>query len=304
VRTAAVFREARQTLDDAGLRGGFLVRDLGSGEELGLEPDAVFPATSLIKVPLAVATLERAGRGEIDLARPVTVRPDRVEGLGPPGLMRFRHPATVAVEDLIYLSVALSDSVAADELFALTPPASVQAELRRLGLDGIAVRHRTLDLMNTPAQQLPSDETQLAHELAIGAGTAGSGHPVPQLDVSRANTGSARSFADLLEALWRPSKVTAGTAGRVRELMSLNVLRHRLAPDFASDASRWSSKTGTLLTMRHEIGVVEHADGAAYAVVALTESRVPAAVQPAAEIAMGRVARMLRDLLRGSAAGD
>ncbi|MFG1609114.1 serine hydrolase [Actinoplanes sp. NPDC049265] len=299
--TATVFREARQTLDDAGLRGGFLVRDLDSGEELGLEPDAVFPATSLIKVPLAVATLERAGRGELDLARPVTVPPDRVEGLGPPGLMRFRHPATVAVEDLIYLSVALSDSVAADELFALTPPAAVQAELRRLGLDAIAVRHRTLDLMNTPARQLPDEH--LAYELAIGAVTAGQGHPVPQLDVSRANTGTARGFADLLEALWRPSKITAGTAGRVRELMSLNVLRHRLAPDFASDASRWSSKTGTLLTMRHEMGVVEHAGGAAYAVVALTESRVPAAVQPAAEIAMGRVARMLRDLLRDSAAG-
>ena len=299
--TAKVFRAARQTLEDAGLRGGLLVRDLDSGDELGLEPDAVFPATSLIKVPLAVATLERAGRGEIDLARTVTVRPDRREGLGPPGLMRFRHPATVAVEDLIYLAVALSDSVAADELFALTPPADVAAELRRLGLDGIAVRHRTLDLMDTPAQRLPAGDEHLAQELAIGAVTAGQGHPVPQLDVSRANAGSARSFVDLLEALWRPSKISKPVAARLRELMSLNILRHRLAPDFASDASRWSSKTGTLLTMRHEIGVVEHADGRAYAIAALTESRVPAAVQPAADVAMGRAARMLRDLLRDSA---
>ncbi len=50
-------------------------------------------------------------------------------------------------------------------------------------------------------------------------------------------------------------------AARVRELMGDNLLRQRLAPDFSSDASRWSSKTGTLLNLRHEVGVVEHATG-------------------------------------------
>jgi beta-lactamase class A len=76
------------------------------------------------------------------------------------------------------------------------------------------------------------------------------------------------------------------------------VIRHRLGPDFASDASKWSSKTGTLLNLRHEAGVVEHDDGTSYAVVALTESRVPAATQPAAEAQMSRVARALHDHLR------
>jgi beta-lactamase class A len=75
-------------------------------------------------------------------------------------------------------------------------------------------------------------------------------------------------------------------------------VRHRLAPDFLSDSSRWSSKTGTLLNLRHEIGVVEHEDGDVLAVAALTESAVPAAVQPAAEAAMAHVARTLHDRLR------
>jgi beta-lactamase class A len=76
------------------------------------------------------------------------------------------------------------------------------------------------------------------------------------------------------------------------------VLRQRLGPDFSSDASTWSSKTGTLLNLRHEIGVVEHEDDTPFAVAALTESRVPAAAQPAAEALMGRVARALHDRLR------
>jgi beta-lactamase class A len=81
--------------------------------------------------------------------------------------------------------------------------------------------------------------------------------------------------------------------------MAQNAIRHRLAPDFSSDASRWSSKTGTVLNLRHEAGVVEHDDGAVLAVTALTQSAVPAAAQPAAEAVMGRVARALHDRLRG-----
>jgi beta-lactamase class A len=53
-----------------------------------------------------------------------------------------------------------------------------------------------------------------------------------------------------------------------------------------------------MLNLRHEVGVVEHDDGSAFAVAALTESRVPAAIQPAAEAVMGQVARALHDQLR------
>ncbi|MFD7658543.1 serine hydrolase [Actinosynnema sp. NPDC059797] len=293
-----VLREARQALDDAGLRGSFLVRDLDTGDELGLDAEVEFPVASLVKVPLAVATLERVARGELDPATPLTVRPGRSAVPGPIGLSKFRHPAVIALDDLLHLSTSMSDSVAADALFALTPPAAVTAELRRLGHDGIAVRHLMADLVDTPAERFTRAEVHLAHALAISAGTAGHGHPVPQLDVSRANAGSARAFTDLLHGLWRPTTVHPAVAARVRELMGDNVVRHRLAPDFTSDSSRWSSKTGTLLNLRHEVGVVEHDDGRAFAVAALTESRVPAAAQPGAEAVMAHVARTLRDAVR------
>ena len=44
--------------------------------------------------------------------------------------------------------------------------------------------------------------------------------------------------------------------------------------------------------------MVEHDDGSKFAVAALTESSVPAAIQPAAEAVMGQVARALHDRLR------
>jgi beta-lactamase class A len=293
-----VLRDAREALDDGGLRGSFLVRDLDSGDELALDADLAFPVASLVKLPLAIATLERIARGELAAATPVVVTPGRATAPGPTGLGRFRHPATIAVDDLLYLSTAISDTTAADALFTLTPPTEVAAELRRLGHDGIAVRHRAGDLSETPAERFAPAEAHLAHSLAIGAATEGRGHPVAQLDISRANTGSARAFVDLLHDLWRPAAIRPEVAARLRDLMGANLLRQRLAPDFTSDASRWSSKTGTLLNLRHEVGVVEHADGQTFAIAAMTESRVPAVSQPGAEALMGQVARMLRDELR------
>ena len=298
MRTAALLREMRDVLDDAGLHGSFVVRDLGTGEEIALEPDVRWPSASLVKVPLAIATLERIRLGELDGAMPLEVQPGRVDTAGPTGLSRFRHPAIVAVEDLVHLAVTISDGAAADALFGLTPPGEVARILKGFGVEGITVRHPVQDLTETPAERFPRADAHLAYALAVETGTAGRGHRIPQLDVTRASSGSARAFTDLLQALWTPSPIPAQVAARVRELMRHNALRHRLAPDFTSDASTWSSKTGTLLTLRHEIGVVEHADGQAFAIAALTGSRVPAANQPGAEAVMAQVARRMRDHLR------
>lgn len=298
LNTEALLRSLRGQLHDGGLRGCLLVRDLHTGEELGIDPDLPLPSASLVKVPLAVATLERVRRGELDGSMLLEVEPGRITTPGPAGLSRFRHPARIAVEDLLYLSTCISDGTAADALFELTPPARVAGLLQELGLHGITVRHSMRELSDTPVERFDATQAHLAHALAIDAGTSGRGHRVPQLDITRANTGSARAYVDLLQALWTPSKIHPEVAERVRVLMANNLLRHRLTPDFSSDASTWSSKTGTLLNLRHEIGVVEHADGQTFAIAVLTESLVPASTQPGADALMAQVARSLRDHLR------
>jgi beta-lactamase class A len=298
MHTETLIRQLRAELDDGGLRGSFLVRDLTTGHEIGIDPDLEFPSASLVKIALAAVTLHRIRRGELDGATRIEVQPGRSTVPGPTGLTKFRHPTRVAIDDLLYLSVAISDESASDALFALTPAAEVTAMLRQWGVAGITVRHTEGDLSETPAERFGRADVHLAHALAIGAITEGRGHAIPQLDVTRASSGSARAYVNLLDALWCPSTIDVDVAARVRELMGENLLRQRLSPDFSSDATHWSSKTGTLLNLRHEVGVVSHADGQSYAIAALTESRVPAAVQPEAEVLMARVAKVLRDHLR------
>jgi len=293
-----LIRELRDELAEAGLHGSFVARNLSTGEEIGIEPDAEFPIASLVKLPLAIAVLTRISDGIIDGSTMIDIAPGRLTNGGTQRLGRFRHPARIAVDDLLYLSMAISDNMAADALFDLVPPAEVDRVLREAGIFGIAVRHPMEELADNPTQRLGDRDVQLAQSLAIGSRTSGGGHAVPQLDVSHANTGSGRAFADLLEMLWVPERFPAGIATQARALLGENLIRHRLAPDFSSDASRWSSKTGTVLNLRHEAGVVEHEDGSTFAIVALTESRVPAAIQPAAEAVIGRVARALHDQLR------
>ena len=293
-----LIRELRGMLSDAGLSGSFLVRDLSNGDEIGIDPDIEYPIASLVKVPLAVAVLDRIRDGRIDGATLIDVQPSRIPAAGQTGLSKFRHPARIAVDDLLYLSTAISDNVAAELLLDLVTPADVNRAMREAGITGITIRHTMRDLIETPAERIEPGNVRLAHSLAIGSRTSGRGHAVAQLDVSRTNSGTASAFADLLEALWIPSRIPDGVAAQVRVLMAENVIRHRLTPDFSSDASKWSAKTGTLLNERHEIGVVEHDDGGLFAVAALTESTVPAAIQPAAEALMAHVARALHDYLR------
>ena len=296
--STAMLRDIQRELHDGGMRGCVLVRDLHTGEELGIEPDTQLPSASLVKVPLALASAERIRRGELDGATVLDVQPGRITTPGPTGLSRFRHPARIAIDDLLYLSTCVSDGTAADALFELTPPTQVTDILQEFGLRGFTIRHGMRELSDTPAERFDADQAHLAHALAIDAGTSGRGHRVPQLDTTRASTGSARAYVELLQALWTPSKIPSEVAARVRDLMAHNLLRHRLAPDFSSDATTWSSKTGTLLNLRHEIGVVEHSDGQAFAIAVLTESIVPAGTQPGADALMSQAARRLRDHLR------
>lgn len=293
-----IVRAVSDDLEAAGLRARIIARDLDSGTQISLAPDGLVPLASVAKVPIALAVLTRISDGVVAADDLIRVEPAEADSASPTGAARFRHPAWLSVDDLLTLSVCFSDNTATDALLRLVSIAEVSRALNELGVTDIHVRHRLGDLGRTPLERLDRTEAHLAYDLAATGPTHGDGHRIWQLDVSRANAGTAAGLAGLLAEVWRPRRIGPEPAARLRELMSGNVVRHRLAPDLSSDAAMWSSKTGTLLHLRHEIGVVDHADGQSIAIVVLSESRNPASVQPAAEAALGAAARAVHDLLR------
>lgn len=291
----SAIRRAAHVLEAAGLSGSLLVRHLGTGNEIALDPDRPFPLASVAKLPLAAAALHAAHRGDLDLSTPVRIDAAN-RSQGGPGIARFTHPATIAVGDLIRLAIEISDNTAADAIFRLVPPGAVTKWLQALGTSGIILRHPIGDLYASLATQTVGSDAATVRSLVVTADKHGHPSPLPQLDIERANAGTARGLADLLQKIWDGS-IDDTVADPLRDMLSANVFRHRLAPDFSADTSAWYSKTGSFVHLRHEAGIVEHNSGDTLVIVALTRSRIPALIQPPAEQAMGHAARILHDAL-------
>ena len=104
MNTEALLRDLRQQLHDGGLHGCLLVRDLHTGEELGIEPDTQLPSPPWSRSRSRWPRWSASGGASWTGRRCSTYAPGRITTPGPTGLSRFRHPARIAVDDLLYLS--------------------------------------------------------------------------------------------------------------------------------------------------------------------------------------------------------
>ncbi|MET9147931.1 serine hydrolase [Streptomyces sp. NPDC004042] len=278
-----------------GVRGSFLARDIDTGAQLGFDAEVPVPLASVVKVPLALVVLDRIAAGELDAALPVTVDP-ATSSVGPTGLAAFRHPATVAVGDLLHLMMSVSDNAGADALLDLVPVADVDARLRAWDCGELRVRHR-MNLMYECAAGAAGNDFSLALELAVRDDRSGR-YTLRTLDPAHANAGTATALVDLLDRVWRDGISRPPATAELRRLMGAQLFTQRLASELRSDALRVSGKTGTFLHLRHEIGVVEADSGHRVAVAALTRSDRRAALAPDIDLAIGAAARDAFEALR------
>ncbi|KOV56197.1 serine hydrolase [Streptomyces sp. MMG1121] len=279
-----------------GVRGSFLARNLDTGEQLGFDVDELTPLASVVKVPLALVVLDRIAGGELDSAHPVTLDPAR-SSVGPTGLAAFRHPATVAVGDLLLMMLSVSDNAAADALFGLVPVADVDARLRAWGCGELRIRHR-LNHMYECAAGAAGNDFSLALELAVrDEGT--DRHTIETLDPARANAGSAAALVELLRRVWCDEISAPWATAELRRLMGLQLFTQRLASELRADTLRWSGKTGSFLHLRHEIGVVEAESGDRVAIAAMTRAGRRAGVAADVDLAIGVAGREAFEVLRG-----
>ncbi|MFD8387961.1 serine hydrolase [Streptomyces sp. NPDC059680] len=278
-----------------GVRGSFLARHLGTGEQLGFDVEELMPLASVVKVPLALVVLDRIASGELDPAHPVTVDPAQ-SSVGPTGLAAFRHPARVAVGDLLLMMLSVSDNAAADTLLDLVRVADVDERLRAWGCGEIRMRHR-LNHMYECAAGAAGNDFSLALELALRDERAGR-HTIETLDPAYANAGSAAALVELLRRVWCDEVSTPTATSELRRLMGLQVFTHRLAGELRADSLRWSGKTGTFLHLRHEIGVAEAESGDRVAMAALTRADRCAGLAPDVDLAIGAAGREAFEALR------
>ncbi len=112
------------------------------------------------------------------------------------------------------------------------------------------------------------------------------------LSPSRANRTTPRDMATLLRLIWSDQAGPAAACRRVRELMSRQLTRHRLAAAFPPPV-RVAAKSGSLVgVVRNEIGVVEHPDGRGYAAAVFTQAHQPWQGEAAINAVIGSAAAL------------
>ncbi|EHR60931.1 serine hydrolase [Saccharomonospora cyanea] len=280
---------------EVGALGHLLARNLDTGEELGFDADTPVPLASVVKVPLALVVLDEIAHGRLDAALPVTIPPE-ARSVGPTGVAAFRHPATLAVGDLLYQTLSVSDNASGDALFDLVGVEVVDERLQQWGCPGIRVRHR-LQRMYDCAAGIAGDDFGLALELAI-RDDATRRYSIETLDPAHGNVGTATALVDLLQRVWLDRISHPSASAELRRLMGLQVFTHRLSSDLRTDTVKISGKTGTFLHLRHEIGVVTAESGDRVAIAALTRSRRRASIAHDIDLAIGAAARTAFESLR------
>ena len=266
---APVEGRLREAFAQARVRGFLHAVDLDSGREVGLDADEPVVLASVFKTAVLVELYRRAAAGDLEVTERVRV-PAATRTAGPTGLSVMRDEAELSLRDLAQWMISVSDNTATDVLMRRLGPERVQATVEALGLAGTDVSATCEDILRVFVE----DTGLSPEELKV---------PAPQLDPERLecnrsldpaqtpNRSTPRQWAKLLRAIWLDEAAPAEACAEMRAIMKAQVWPHRLASGFG-DGVVLGAKTGTLIGIRNEAGVVEYPDGCRYAVAVFTRS--------------------------------
>ena len=258
--------------------------------EVALDADAAVSAASVIKIVFAVAFARAVCAGALDPTERVEVPAGlRIGGSGTAG---FADSPIVSLRDLALSMMTVSDNAATDIIFARVGRGAVDAVITDLGLTGTRVvtdmlggaRHVALELRFPDLHDL---DARLANA------DPASVRALDWLDPAHSNAMTPRDATTLLRAIWTDQAAPPEGCASVRRMMAQQQNTQRLASGFASDVAL-AGKTGTLPTVRNEVGVATYPDGHAYAVSVFTRTEsladrnapLDAAIGAAASIAV------------------
>ncbi|TCP51841.1 beta-lactamase class A [Tamaricihabitans halophyticus] len=255
--------------EEVGVSVWMHARAIDGTASLGIDATTPVVLASVFKVPLAVELANQAERGRCDLAEQVTV-PAGPKVASPYGLATFQHPATLSLDALATLMIGISDNVATDVVFARIGKRAVRELCDRLGLADTAIEQDCAELLGTIGADLGFDYAD--DERALTELSPTQLRSLRALRPEQTCRSTALDMTALLSMIWRDEAAGPAACANVRRWLGLQVWPHRLRSGFHTDEVRISGKTGTLPTIRNEVGVVEYANGERFAVAVFTEA--------------------------------
>ena len=216
-----------------------------TGERLLINENDVMHAASTMKVPVMMRLFEMADQGELDLDRAIPVR-NAFKSIVDGSIYRIEVDSdedlyrdlgrSAAIRRMIALMIVRSSNLATNLLIELAEPDEIMALMKRLKIEGVAVRRGVEDLK--------AFEKNLNNECGAGA----------MLKIMEACAASAvfseKSRAEMLSLLRRQEFNDVIPAG---------------LPE--NSGARVAHKTGAISRAQHDAAVIDLPDGTRYFLV-------------------------------------
>ncbi len=124
-------------------RAGVYVKDLVTGQELGMNANDLYPTASMIKVPIMVSVFDRIEQGDLDYQQELTYV-DSLFYSDADIAGELRENATVALSEMVFLSISKSDNTASLWLQELGGTGvAINEWLEEHGFEGTRMNSRT-----------------------------------------------------------------------------------------------------------------------------------------------------------------
>lgn len=143
-QTSNLQAELERVTASVGGSVGIGVRHLESGREFYVNRGVRYPMASVFKVPVAIQLLAMVEEGRADLDKMVELRASDLRPGGGRLVKDFVEPRRITIRELLERMLIDSDATATDYLLGeIGGVPAVQAQLKKLGLDGISVDRTT-----------------------------------------------------------------------------------------------------------------------------------------------------------------
>ncbi|QDR82397.1 serine hydrolase [Sporomusa termitida] len=157
-------------------RSAVIVRNESTGNALAINPAMVFPAASMIKIPIMIEVMRQAAAGKLPLAKTVAITSQMQTGGA--GILKELQPGIkMTVAELVTLMIILSDNTATNVLIDLAGMAAINAAITGLGLRSTVLQRKMMDFAAAKAGR--ENLTSAADLARLFAGIAGSTPAVP-----------------------------------------------------------------------------------------------------------------------------
>jgi beta-lactamase class A len=227
----------KQVADFKG-EAGVIIEDLSQGWEISLNKDKLFPAASLVKIPIMAACFYAQAEGKISLKDKLVLKTS-AKAPGSGVLKNMPAGSSITVDRLIELMIAQSDNTASNMLIDLLTPDYLNTFFKREGLKNTNLARKMMDFKHRK----------------IGV----------------ENYTTAEDISRLLERIYRREFLNSAISDKCLAMLLRQKLRDRIPRKLPQDVPV-AHKTGLERNVCHDAGIV-FTPGGHFLVCVFTKSK-------------------------------